>query len=126
MRHVCGEVAWFFAGGRRLFGERRHRWNQAESNLWNGPDDLRVPGRVVESLAKLHHALGQRIICYAVALPNGFEQLIARNHFAICGGKDFEDRHGPGMDMNDFLTALDAIVARPDRPLSQAKIGAHY
>jgi hypothetical protein len=28
--------------------------------------------------------------------------------------------------MNDLLTAFDAIVARPDGPLSQAKIGAHF
>jgi hypothetical protein len=30
------------------------------------------------------------------------------------------------MDMNDLLTALDAIAARSDGPLSEAKIGAHF
>jgi hypothetical protein len=30
------------------------------------------------------------------------------------------------MDMNDLITAFDAIVARPDGPLSDAKIGAHF
>jgi hypothetical protein len=29
------------------------------------------------------------------------------------------------MDMNNLPTAFDAIVTRPDGPLSQAKIGAH-
>ena len=50
----------------------------------------------------------------------------SRNHLATGGGETFQYGHGPGMDMNGLVTTLDAIAARSDCPVSQAKISSHF
>ena len=77
----------------RLGSRRPDFCQQAVSCLWNLLDNFRVSAFIENSLAQLDDALRQLIVRGRLVRPDGFEDSLARDQFAVRIDEMLQDGH---------------------------------